>query len=57
MLIVSYSAYSFMSGPRLDPQLRSAISTNGTDSMWVQLMFVDEACMYDLHAFEPWKAF
>jgi hypothetical protein len=44
-----YPAFSFLSGIGLDPQLRNAIGTSGTpDLMWVQLMLVDEACMYDL---------
>ncbi|KAF2669202.1 hypothetical protein BT63DRAFT_413660 [Microthyrium microscopicum] len=41
--------YSFMSGPRLDPQLNNAISITGTpNSIWIQLMFVDEASLNNI---------
>jgi hypothetical protein len=57
-LTVYYPAYSFLSGIGLDHQLRNAISTKATpDSMWIQLMFMDEACMYDLYTFGPLTAF
>ena len=40
-------AISFLIGPRHVPELHDVLDTTGfATSMWVQFMFLDEACMY-----------
>jgi hypothetical protein len=52
LIIVYYLALSFISGPRHAPELSNALDTlRNHTSMWVQFMFLDEACVYYLLAF------
>ncbi|KAF2493962.1 hypothetical protein BU16DRAFT_562918 [Lophium mytilinum] len=39
-------AFSFISAPRHVPELSDAIDSTGASAMWVQFMFLDEACFH-----------
>ena len=39
------AVFSFISGPLYPPELGNAIDSAGAASMWIQYMFLDEACM------------